>query len=261
MGSAQRRFSIVVPALNEEGNLEAAVDAIRRAFEPVAAGFEILIMDDASTDGTAAVAEKLARADPRVRVFHNKRRLNIGGSYKKALKAAQYEYFLMMPGDNQAKPEDLIPALEALDHVDLIAVYPRDQRMRTVGRQVLSNLYTRLVNGLFGTRFRYANGANVWKTERLRQIPIHTDGFSYQTEALVRGVRSGMDFVEAGIGIRERAYGRSTAASLRNWLKVSQSLLALWWDVRVVNRERYRTPGRKLTKPQSALSEAGRPQA
>ncbi len=248
MGSAQRRFSIVVPALNEEGNLEAAVDAIRRAFEPVAAGFEVLIMNDASTDGTAAVAEKLARADPRVRVFHNERRLNIGGSYKKALKAAQYEYFLMMPGDNQAKPEDLIPALEALDQVELIAVYPLSQQVRSAGRVFLSDSYTSLVNLLFGTRFRYANGANVWRTAALRDITIRTDGFSYQTEALVRGVRSGMDFVEAGIGIRERACGRSTAASLRNWLKVSQSLLALWWDVLVVNRRRYRTVGRNLSE-------------
>lgn len=246
MDSVQRRFSIMVPALNEEGNLEAAVDAIRRAFEPAAAQFEILIMDDASTDGTAAVAEKLARADPRIRVFHNERRLNIGGSYKRALKTARYEYFLMMPGDNQAKPEDLIPALGALGQVDLIAVYPLGQQVRSATRVFLSDAYTRLVNLLFGTDFQYANGANVWKTELLRGIEIRTSGFSYQTEALVRGVRSGVDFVEAGIGIRERAYGRSTAASLRNWLRVLRSLLSLWWEVRVVNRRRYHTVGRKV---------------
>lgn len=261
MSTVPRRFSIVVPALNEEGNLEAAVEAVRRAFEAATAEFEILIVNDASTDGTAMVAERLARADPRIRVFHNARRLNIGGCYKKALAAARYEYFLLVPGDNQAKPEDLVPALAALEHVDLIVVYARDQEARAAGRVLLSNVYTRLVNRLFGTCFRYANGANVWRTDVLRRIEMRTDGFSYQTEALVRGVRSRLDFVETGIGLRERRHGRSSALSLTNWLKVMSALLRLWWDVRVAHRARYRSAGRKLTHPPPALSEAGRPPA
>jgi glycosyltransferase involved in cell wall biosynthesis len=259
--ATRRRYSIVVSALNEAGNLASAVETIARVFEGVSEDYEILLFDDASSDGTGAIAEALADQNRHVRVFHNPRRLNIGGCYKRGLREARYEYFLWLPGDNQVVVEDLAGTLPCLSQVDLVAVYPRNQELYTRSRLVLSRLYTAVVNTLFGTDFRYANGANVWKTDLLRGIEIRTDGFSYQTDALVRAVRSGVDFLEAGIRIRERRYGRSSALSLKNSLKVMSALLSLWWDVRVVHRARYRTPGRNLTGPQPALSEAGRPPA
>jgi glycosyltransferase involved in cell wall biosynthesis len=261
MSELRRRFSIMVSALNEAGSLASAVETIARVFGRVSEDYEILLFDDASTDGTAAIAETLARANGHVRVFHNPRRLNIGGCYKRGLREARYEYYLWLPGDNQVIVEDLAGTLPCLAQVDLIAVYPRNQEVYSVARLALSRLYTAVVNTMFGTDFRYANGANVWRTELLRRIEIRTDGFSYQTEALVRAVRSGVDFIEVGVGIRKRRHGRSSALSLKNWLKVIRALLSLWWDVRVVHRARYRRAGRKLTPPQPALSEAGRPPA
>lgn len=67
----RRRFSIVVSARNEEGNLRQAVETIARVFDGVSEDYEILLFDDASTDGTATIAEALARANRHVRVFQN----------------------------------------------------------------------------------------------------------------------------------------------------------------------------------------------
>jgi len=72
-------FTVIVPALNEEKNLGPAVETILTQMKPLATALEVLVYDDASTDRTGAVADELAQRDARVRVVHNRERLNIGG--------------------------------------------------------------------------------------------------------------------------------------------------------------------------------------
>ena len=61
-------------------------------------------------------------------------------------------------------------------------------------------------------------------------------------------VRKGTDFIEIGINIRQREYGSSTALAMHNWLKILKSIVSLWWDVRVVNRDQYSKSGHKLAR-------------
>jgi hypothetical protein len=103
-----------------------------------------------------------------------------------------------------------------------------------------------VVNALFGTRFRYTNGTNVFRTEVLRRVQIRTNGFSYQTEAVVKAVRSGVDYVEAGLEIKARDTGTSKAVTWKNLENVAAALARLWWDVRVMHRSAYRMRGRKV---------------
>src|SRR5207244_3433562 len=81
--------------------------------------------------------------------------------------------------------------------------------VRCRGRRLASWLYVRLVNLLFHERFRYTNGTNIFRTRVLRQIPIRTNGFSYQTEAVVRAVCGGVDWIEVGIELQKRKSGDS----------------------------------------------------
>src|SRR5207247_185959 len=99
-----------------------------------------------------------------------------------------------------------------------------------------------------GTRFSYTNGTNVFKTDVIRTIPIRTDGFSYQTEAVVKAVWSGLDFVQVGIEIKARESGVSKALTWKN-LKIGLGALSrLWWEGRVKERRRYRRQGRMLAR-------------
>lgn len=241
-------FSVIVPALNEEKNLPAAVEAILQEIGPRAAFLEVLVFDDASTDRTGDVADRLASSDERIRVFHNPRRLNIGGIYKAGVREACGEYVFLIPGDNEIRVDEVARGLPYLDQADLVVFYVTNARVRPWLRQRLSRLYLWLVNRLFGTAFSYTNGTNVFRTEILRRIPIQTDGFSYQTEAVVKAVRSGVDFVEVGIEIKAREFGISKAFSWRNLRDVAIALGRLWWEVRVKDRRRYGRPGRRVAR-------------
>ena len=241
-------LSIFVAALNEERNLAAAITEIVRCADRTGLPYELLVFDDHSEDRTGAIAESVAAAYPRIRVFHNPNRLNIGGIYKAGVREASHEYCLLLPGDNEAEVAEVFRGLAYLSEADLAVSYTANQGIRPPLRRVLSRTYTWIVNLLFGTDFAYTNGSNICRTALLRGIHIETNGFAYQTEALVKLVRQGTSYVEFGINIRSRADGRSTALKLKNWVLVTRAIASLWWDVRVVNRSRYRRPGRKLRR-------------
>ena len=239
-------FSVVVPALNEEANLGPTVEAIVREFGRGGGFLEVLVFDDASTDGTGRVADDLARRDGRVRVFHNPRRLNIGGIYKAGLREARGEHYLLIPGDNETRVDEISRGAQHAAQADLVVFFVTNTTVRGTARRLLSRLYVRAVNALFTTGFRYTNGTNIFRTEVLRRIPITTDGFSYQTEALVKAARSGVDWCDVGIEIQAREHGVSKAVSWKNLESVVRALSGLWWEVMVRERGRYRRRGRRI---------------
>jgi len=244
--SPERSITAIVPALNEQGNLQGAVEAVLKEIGPLVTGLEVLVFDDASTDGTGAVADELAAQDVRVRVVHNPHRLNLGGIYKAGLARARGEYVVLIPGDNEVRVDEVARGLQYLDRADLVLFYVTNPRVRPWGRRVLSRLYVALVNALFRTRFRYTNGTNIFRTETARAVRIDTSGFAYQTEAVVKAVRSGVDFVQVGLEINARDSGTSKAVTWKNLKGVAVALCNLWWDLYVQERGRYRYRGRCL---------------
>src|SRR5713101_7109500 len=106
MAVSPRTISVVVPACNEARNLEAAVDTVieaARTFDD----FEVLIVNDGSTDDTSEVAERVAAADPRVRVVHHESNQGFAAAYGSGLARARMQYVTFAPGDNEIAPTSL----------------------------------------------------------------------------------------------------------------------------------------------------------
>src|SRR6476469_6227086 len=93
-------LSILVPALNEVDNLAATVERLLRAASLLIPDFEIIVVDDGSTDGTSELADGLAAAQEQVRVIHNGRNMGLGYSYRRGIDVARKRYFVYIPGDN-----------------------------------------------------------------------------------------------------------------------------------------------------------------
>jgi apolipoprotein N-acyltransferase len=239
-------FTVIVPALNEEDNLRGAVEAVLREMTPVSSWLEVLVFDDRSTDRTGEIADTLAREDPRVKAFHNPERLNMGGIYKEGVRRARADYVFMVPGDGEQRVDEIARVVPHLAKADLLVFYVTNTGVRPWGRRALSRLYVWVVNRLYGTRFRYTNGTNIFRTPVVQQIAIETSSFAYATEAVVKAVRSGVDFAEVGVEIQPRDSGTSKAFAWKNVRTVATSLGRLWWDVAVKHRARYRRQGRAL---------------
>jgi dolichol-phosphate mannosyltransferase len=228
-----KRVSFVFPALNEAGNIEAAVESVRQALgKPLLDDYELILVNDGSTDQTGAVMERLAHEDPRVRVVHNSPNLGYGGAFKRGAAMARLDYVMRVCGDNSLPKHAVGPILEQLGGADLIIPYIANPELRSRGRRIASRGFTLIINFLFGQRVRYYNHAVVFPRHLLESIQIATDGFAYQAEALVKLLKAGCSYVEVGVIDLPRVHGKSTALRPKNLLRVLTAIVRLMQEVR-----------------------------
>jgi glycosyltransferase involved in cell wall biosynthesis len=213
----------VVPCFNEQDNVAATVQSIRagvRSERP----FEIVLVDDCSTDQTLARMHALAKDDPRIRVLHNPVNLSLGGAYKRGIGVAQAEHVMMIPGDDGFPAESIAEILRHAGEADIVIPVVANPGVRTWFRAVASKGFTTLLNWLFWLSVGYYNGAVLHRTALLNTIEIKTDSFAYQAEALVKLIARGATYVHCYVSIQERPAGRSSALSMKNQIAVWRTI-------------------------------------
>jgi len=228
----QTSVSFIVPALNEEVNLRDTVDEIRRA-AVVLSDFEIVIVNDGSTDATGAIADDLASKDAKVRAVHNLKNAGLGGAYKSGLAAASKSYVIMIPGDNNHPADGIIPILACAGKADIVIPYVANPEVRGPMRRAISRLFVILVNLLFGLNVRYYNGLVLHRLDLLRQITIETNGFAYQAEALVKLLKRGASYHQIPVPVADHGDRNTRAFRIRNVIRVVRTLAKLFIEVRV----------------------------
>lgn len=228
-----RQLTVFVPAYNEERNLEGAVRDVIQAAEAQLDDYEILIVDDGSTDGTGNLADRLAREDPRIKVIHHPGNRGFAAGYQTALARATLRYFTFVPGDGEMGAGSIGKIFGAVGSTDIVVPYRENAWDRPLYRTVISESFTRVMNLLFNLRLRYYQGPAVYPTELARALPTTTRGFCFATEMLVRAIKSGYCYVQVGFHHQERAHGKSKAVSVRNVLATLKTMAVLWWDIYV----------------------------
>jgi glycosyltransferase involved in cell wall biosynthesis len=228
-----RRVSIFVPAYNEEGNLEGAIHDIVGAAEVALEDYEILLVDDGSTDGTGALADRLAQELPKIRVIHQSRNLGIAAGYARALEEAKLDYFGFLPADGEISSESIQNIFAAVGRADIVVPYHQNPRARSRHRRFLTWASRSLVNTLFGLKLKYFQGPCIYPTALARALPKTSGGFYFLTQMLVHAARAGHTYVHVGLIHQERRHGRSKAVSLGNILRALRTIGALWWAIYV----------------------------
>lgn len=208
---------IVTPTYNERENLPVFVDAVLR----VAPAAHLMIVDDASPDGTGQLADEIARQDPRVSVMHRPAKLGLGTAYVEAFQAGlkkDYLYFFEMDTDLSHDPKYLPDFFRALEAGADVVIGSRNVEGGGVdgwgiGRHVLSkggSLYSRLVLGV-GVR-DLTTGYKAFARRALEAIElesVHSSGYSFQIEMTFRALRAGLKIVEVPIVFVDRRVGQS----------------------------------------------------
>lgn len=218
---------VVIPALNEGRIVIDTVTEVQAALEQFFSHYEIVLVNDASTDNTGSIMDELAARDSRIRVVHNQQNLGFGGAYKRGVGAAKCEYVIMVPGDNAFSTKSLKPIFSAVGKADIVIPVVSNTATRKLGRRIASRGFTVLINLLFGLRVGYYNGPVVHRSDLLRRISITTDGFAYQAEALVKLLKQGHSSIEVKTEVQEREIGKSKALKLKNLATVLGAVLHL----------------------------------
>ena len=233
LGWTTHSLSVLVPAFNEEGNLEGTVDRLVRALNTSVEDFEIIVVNDGSSDGTRDVANRLSKQYEQLRVFHNDRNMGLGYCYALGISAATKASFVYIPGDNTWPYRSFVELVGNLGKADIVTSYSTNPDVRSGVRRVVSALYTRVLNVLFGHRMQYYNGLTIYPISFLKSIRITTYGFGFQAETLLRALRRGLSFIEVALPIDERMAGRSKAVSAANIASVVKTICHMYWELRV----------------------------
>ncbi len=227
-GAGRPAFSFVVPCYNEAANLGGTVVEIEAsAREAGLASFEIVLVDDGSSDGTAEVIQGLAEAKPYVRPVINPRNLGLGGAYKAGVAAAGGIHVMMVPGDNAHPAHGISPIIAAVDRADMVIPYVTNPEVRSFPRRLASRGFVVIMNTLFGLKVPYYNGLVVHRLDLLREIEIETDSFAYQAEAVVKLLKRGADFQTVGVEINTWEHGNTKAFRVSNVVNVLRALMDL----------------------------------
>jgi len=221
-------FSFVVPCYNEAPNLAGTVLEIEASARDAGlASFEIVMIDDGSSDGTAEAIQQLAVSKAHVKPVINPSNLGLGGAYKAGLAVAEGIHVMMVPGDNAHPAHGITPIIAAVDTADMVIPYVTNPEVRSPVRRLASRGFVLIMNTLFGLRVPYYNGLVVHRLDLLREIEIETNSFAYQAEAVVKLLKRGADFNTVGVEISNREHGGTKAFRVSNVINVLRALLDL----------------------------------
>jgi glycosyltransferase involved in cell wall biosynthesis len=224
--TARPTFCFVVPCFNEEDNVEPTVGSIRAAMRG-RSDYEIILVNDASTDRTLERMQALAAGDSRIHVLDNPSNLGFGGSYKRGASVATATYVMMLPGDDGFPGQSISEIIAHAGEADIIIPVITNRATRGWFRAFASRGFTALLNWMFWLDVGYYNGAVLQRNDLLRSIEIKTDSFAYQAEALVKLIARGATYKHCFVQIQERATGSSSALTLKNQIAVWKTIVHL----------------------------------
>jgi glycosyltransferase involved in cell wall biosynthesis len=208
------------------------VATIAAAAETFSCDYEILIVDDGSTDGTARIADDLAKRHPRVRAVHNEHNLGLGGAYKRGIQSASKEYVMWVSGDNAETADNLVNIISHVGEADIVVPVLVAPKTRPWLRRFTSRAFTFVVNSLFGLKVHYYNGSVVHRCNLIRQVDIRTNSFAYQAESLVKLLKRGYTYVEVPYTSATYDGVFSHAMRPKNLIAVFKALVVLYMDIR-----------------------------
>lgn len=247
-------LTVFIACYNEEANIVAALDTVREALRDAPFTWEIIVIDDGSTDRSVPLIEDYIRRHPKapVRFVVNEKNRGLAQNYIEGAFLGRGKYYRLVSGDNV---EDVATLREIFSHVgesEIVVFYHGDNRERPRFRRALSRLYTSLVNLLSGHRLRYYNGSAILLRYDVMRWHTNYHGFGFQADLTCRLLDEGVSYVEVPVRATERKGGRSKALTAKNILSVGHTFLDLFIR-RVANLLFRRNPARSGWRERTEL--------
>ncbi len=216
-------LSYFFPAHDEAENIGGLVAEALRELGAIAESFEIIAVDDGSTDGTAALADRLAAEHPDVvRTVHHPTNLGYGAAVRSGLAAARYPLICFTDGDRQFHVADLARLSARLDEADELGRRPdvvagyRLERADTALRLAYARVYRAALRLFFGLRVRDPDCAcKLFRREALDGVNVESGGAFLSAELLIKIGQRGGVIVEQGVPHYPRTAGRASGADPR----------------------------------------------
>lgn len=223
-------LSIVLPAYNEEPNVEKAVEAVSAVVQQLGAeqvpmDYEIILVNDGSADRTGEIARELARRIPHFRLVEHYPNRGYGGALKAGFAAANKDLIVFVPADNQFVFAEIGRFLEQADGADIVCGY-RAHRQDNWVRKLNAFGWNTLVRLLFGYLCRDIDcGFKLFRRQVLERVPLISNGAMVDTEFLAGARARGLRIAEVPVTHLPRTAGAATGADPKVIVRAFRDLL------------------------------------
>ena len=220
------------PCYNEQDNVTRVVEQAIQVLDGAGVDYEVIIVNDGSSDETGPVADRLAADHECVRVIHHPRNLGYGAALQSGFRAATKELVFYTDGDGQFDIAEMPALLPLMREYDIVSCY-RLNRQDNVVRKINGWLWTKVTGLVFSLRLRDIDCAfKLYKRAIFDQITMESTGALIDTEILARAAGRGYRITQRPVHHYPRTAGQQTGANLKVILRAFKELLALRRKIR-----------------------------
>jgi glycosyltransferase involved in cell wall biosynthesis len=230
---------VFIFAYNEESTIGIVVDQTMSILKDITSDYEVIIIDDASTDNTATAAQQAAQRHAGVRLVRHPVNLGIGETLADGYRQATKQVVCGIPGDGEFVVECLREGAPALNEADIVSFYRCGNRVSRL-RRMLSFAHRRLNQLLLGLDVRDVNWVKLYKRWVVAEGGFHSQSPLLETELLATAKQRGARIVELPCPVRLRSHrgGAGMWGTLQNGVSMTKELLRLFFRLRLSNNVR-----------------------
>lgn len=230
-GCESASLSVFFPCYNEQDNVAQTVERAVEVLEKLDIDYEIIVVNDGSSDDTAKIADKIAEENCRVKVEHHPKNRGYGAALRTGFKAASKELVFYTDGDGQFDLGEMPALLETIKQCDIVSCYRLD-RQDHLTRKINAWCWGKLVCMLFRMKIRDIDCAfKLYKRSVFDNIEMLSDGALIDTEILARATRKGYSIIQTGVHHYPRTAGEQTGANLKVILLAFKELFNLYRQI------------------------------
>jgi glycosyltransferase involved in cell wall biosynthesis len=228
-------LSIFFPFWNEEKNIENVVNDARIIADKVAKKWEIIMVDDGSTDKTLKRAQRLIKQDKRLRVVTHQPNRGYGAALAAGFEASQYKYIVFTDGDMQFDFSEISKFIEKIAQSDLVIGYRKQRRDKDLFKRLLLMYLLKMWDFvLFKFYCKDIDCAfKMFRKDAIAQlVPLRSEGALVSTELLAKAKRKKLRIIEVGVTHYPRQKGHQSGAHFQVIMRAVFESFILWWDLK-----------------------------
>jgi glycosyltransferase involved in cell wall biosynthesis len=240
-------LSVILPAHDEEANIDAVVRRSLEVLPHITDSFEIVVVDDGSHDGTAGIVRQIADEDARVRLVSHPVNRGYGAALTSGFRASTGDYVMFMDSDRQFDIADLRLLSPFVGEYDIVAGF-RQERNDPLHRRIFAEVFNVAVRILFGVHLRDIDCAfKIFRGDQVRGMELTSPGALINTEMQARLRRQGATLMQVGVHHYPRLAGEASGGNPKVILRAMWETLALW--IRMRSERTVRTAATPERKP------------
>lgn len=236
--SSKIDLSIIVPVYNEEDGIKNSIteiykDANLNLIKKLINTFEVIVVDDGSSDNTDRILQKLKKRYKKLKIIRHKFNQGLGAAIKTGINQATKSYATYLPADGQVFLREITEGLKVAPFCDLVLTYRGKRKDYNPYRHLLSSSLMIFMKIFFGLNYKDYNWVHIYKRDLFNHIKTKSKGVFYLGEVVVRTKQAGFKILEAQAKYHPRSSGYSKNARLIVVMKTLRDLLALWLEIKL----------------------------